>query len=85
MCESKDGEKQERPKETTFMDLIKSNKKGLHHVRFSVSDVSSLTRLLKFSSTDRSLSSTSGALLNINEKSALNYICMLPASKKSKQ
>ena len=41
-----DGGKQERRNETTFMDLIRSNKKGLRHGQFSV--FQDLIRLLKF-------------------------------------
>ena len=34
MCKREDGQKQERRNETTFMDLIRSNKKGLRHGQF---------------------------------------------------
>ena len=43
-----DGGKQERRNETTFMDLIRSNKKGLRHGRFCSFQFQDLIRLLKF-------------------------------------
>ena len=68
-----DGGKQERRNETTFMDLIRSNKKGLRHGRFcSFQRYKIWLDCLNFKHWPI-LFSASGALLIFTVKSTLNY------------
>ena len=82
-CE--DGGKQERRNETTLMDLIRSNKKGLRHGRFcSFQCFKIWSDCLNFKHWPI-LSSASGALLIFTVKSALNYTRMLRQSTTKKK
>ena len=80
-----DGGKQERRNETTLMDLIRSNKKGLRHGRFcSFQCFKIWSHCLNFKHWPI-LSSASGALLNFTVKSTLNYTRVLRQSTTKKK
>ena len=80
-----DGGKQERRNETTFMDLIRSNKKGLRHGRFcSFQCFKIWSDCLNFKHWPI-LSSASGALLIFTVKTTLNYTRVLRQSTKIKK
>ena len=75
-----DGGKQERWNETTYLDLIRSNKKGLRHRRFcSFQCYKIWLDCLNFKHW-HILSSASGALLIFTVKSTLNYTRVLRQS-----
>ena len=80
-----DGWKQERQNKTTFMDLIRSNKKGLRPGRFcSFQCFKIWPDCLNFKHWPI-LSSASGALLIFTVKSTLNYTRVLWQSTKKKK
>ena len=86
MYKREDGGKQERRNETTFMDLIRSNKK--RPAPRAVLQFSMFQDLLKDCLNFKHwpiLSSASGALLIFTVKSTLNYTRVLRQSKKKKK
>ena len=85
LCKHEDGGKQERRNETTFMDLIRSNKKGLRYRWFcSFQCFKIWPDCLNFKHWPI-LSSASGALLIFTVKSTLNYTRVLRQSTKKKK
>ena len=85
LCKHGDGGKQERRNETTFMDLIRSNKKSLRHGRFcSFQCFKIWPDCLNFKHWPI-LPSASGALLIFTVKSTLDYTRVLRQSTKKKK
>ena len=85
LCKHEDDGKQDRQKETTFIDLIRSNKKGLRHWRFCSFQCFRIWPDCLNLKHWPILSSASGALLTFTVKSILNYTRVLRSSTKKKE